>query len=60
MSRVNTMTLNPLANTNKKRIVDLAAKNRLPAIYARGDFVNAVGLMSSDRALQPTGRNAVR
>ena len=40
------MTLNPLANTNQKRIVDLAAKNRLPAIYARGEFVNAGGLMS--------------
>jgi len=60
MSRVNTMTLNPLANTNKKRIVDFATKNRLPAIYARGEFVNAVGLMSYGPSFAADGRNAVR
>jgi ABC-type uncharacterized transport system substrate-binding protein len=35
-----------VAFSNQNRIVDLAAKNRLPAIYARGDFVASGGLMS--------------
>jgi putative ABC transport system substrate-binding protein len=35
-----------LANANQKRIADLATKNRLPAIYYRGDFVESGGLMS--------------
>jgi ABC-type uncharacterized transport system substrate-binding protein len=36
----------------QKRITDLAAKNRLPAIYNRGDYVDSGGLMSysGDRA----------
>ena len=37
---------NPLFNTHQKKIADLAAKNRLPAIYARGDFIESGGLMS--------------
>jgi len=36
----------PLAVSNRKQIADLAAKNRLPAIYHRGDFVDSGGLMS--------------
>jgi putative ABC transport system substrate-binding protein len=40
------VTLSPLANANQKRIADLAAKNRLPAIYPRGDYVASGGLMS--------------
>ena len=40
------VTSNPLATSNAKRIVDLATKNRLPAIYTRGDFVHSGGLMS--------------
>jgi putative tryptophan/tyrosine transport system substrate-binding protein len=39
-------TLFAFANSNQKQIVDLATKNRLPAIYARGDFVASGGLMS--------------
>ena len=35
-----------LFNSHRKLIVDLAAKNRLPAIYDRIDFVEAGGLMS--------------
>jgi putative ABC transport system substrate-binding protein len=35
-----------LAFSNQKRIADLATKNRLPAIYTRGDFVDSGGLMS--------------
>ena len=37
---------NPLSNTHRVRIVDLAAKNRLPAIYPSTDFVEGGGLMS--------------
>jgi putative ABC transport system substrate-binding protein len=35
-----------LATSNRKQIVDLAAKTRLPAIYAREVFVESGGLMS--------------
>jgi putative ABC transport system substrate-binding protein len=45
------VTQSPLNNSNPKQIVDLAAKNRLPAIYPRPAFVESGGLMSygSDR-----------
>ena len=36
----------PLFLTHRKRIVDLAATHRLPAMYERRDFVDAGGLMS--------------
>ena len=36
----------PLAVTQRARIVDLAAKNRLPAMYFAREFVEAGGLMS--------------
>jgi ABC-type uncharacterized transport system substrate-binding protein len=36
----------PLLNTVRERIVELAAKNRLPAMYAGPEFVEAGGLMS--------------
>ena len=41
-----------LFNSYQKRIADLAAKNRLPAIASRSDFVDSGGLMSygADRA----------
>jgi putative ABC transport system substrate-binding protein len=39
-------TLDALANSNQKRIADLAIENRIPAIYPRGDFVENAGLMS--------------
>jgi putative tryptophan/tyrosine transport system substrate-binding protein len=46
------VTLNPLANSNRKQIAALATKNRLPAIYPQEDFVDSGGLMSygADRA----------
>jgi len=40
------VTLDSLTNSNAKRIADLAAKNRLPAIYPRELNVNNGGLMS--------------
>src|SRR4030095_3201623 len=36
----------PLTNTHQRRIVELAAKNRLPAIYPLRAFVQAGGLMA--------------
>jgi len=54
------VTLNPLANSNQKRIVDLAAKHRLPAIYARSDFVDNGGLMSYGPSFASEGRDAAR
>jgi len=35
-----------LATSNRNQIVDLAARARLPAIYAREEFVESGGLMS--------------
>jgi putative ABC transport system substrate-binding protein len=35
----------PLLNSHRTQIADLAAKNRLPAIYERAEFINAGGLM---------------
>ena len=54
------VTLSPLINSLQKRIVELAAKNRLPAIYPRGDYVESGGLMSygADRS-EPYKRVAV-
>ena len=40
------VTQNPLTSSNQKQIVALATKNRLPAIYPRGDYVASGGLMS--------------
>src|SRR5262249_46181907 len=37
---------NPLLNTVRERIVELAGKNRLPAMYGGPEFVEAGGLMS--------------
>ena len=41
-----TTTPNPLLATHRARIVDLAAKNRLPAMYVAPEWVEAGGLMS--------------
>ena len=41
-----TVISSPFNNSYQKWIADLAAKNRLPAIYSRGDFVESGGLMS--------------
>jgi putative tryptophan/tyrosine transport system substrate-binding protein len=40
------VTQSAWANSNQKQIADLATKNRLPAIYPRGDWVESGGLMS--------------
>jgi len=36
---------NPILNAHRKQIVDLAVKHRLPATYARPEFIDAGGLM---------------
>jgi putative tryptophan/tyrosine transport system substrate-binding protein len=36
----------PLMSTQRRRILDFAAKNRLPAMYAQNEYVEAGGLMS--------------
>ena len=50
----------PFFYTNQQQLVDLAAKNRLPAIYPRPDFVDSGGLMSygADR-FEPSRRAAL-
>jgi putative ABC transport system substrate-binding protein len=55
-----TVAQDSLTVSNRKLITDLAEKNRLPAIYPRGDFVESGGLMSygSDE-VEPFQRAAV-
>jgi ABC-type uncharacterized transport system substrate-binding protein len=36
---------NPILNAHRKQVVDLAVKHRLPATYARPEYVDAGGLM---------------
>ena len=50
----------PFFYTNQQLLVDLSAKNRLPAIYPRPDFVESGGLMSygADR-FEPSRRAAL-
>ena len=51
------MTLrNFLIETHQTRIIDFAAKSRLPAMYARKDFVDAGGLMSYSASLPASFR----
>jgi ABC-type uncharacterized transport system substrate-binding protein len=47
-----------LATSNRKQIVELAAKTRLPAIYARNEFVESGGLMSYGTDLDEHYRRA--
>jgi putative ABC transport system substrate-binding protein len=44
-----TVIAGSLEDSNRKRIVGLATKNRLPAIYPRPEFVESGGLMSYGR-----------
>ena len=53
-------TLNPLANSNQKLVVELATKNQLPAIYASSGYVDNGGLMSYAQNIVSDGRDAAR
>ena len=47
-ARAGALTVLPsgMFNNERRRLVDLAAKNRLPAVYSWREFVDAGGLMS--------------
>jgi putative ABC transport system substrate-binding protein len=40
------MLVSPVLNTQRSQIVDLAIKNRVPAVYGQQEFVEAGGLMT--------------
>ena len=46
----------PVPRTRQKEIVEFAATNRLPAMYAGRDYVDAGGLMSYNASRPDTGR----
>ena len=48
----------PFGTANRKRIVEFAAKSRLPAIYYRQEFVEGGGLMSYDANPNDLSRRA--
>jgi ABC-type uncharacterized transport system substrate-binding protein len=53
-----TVIAGPFGFANRKRIVEFAANNRLPAIYYRREFVEAGGLMSYDANPNDLARRA--
>jgi putative tryptophan/tyrosine transport system substrate-binding protein len=48
----------PLLTTNRRRIVELAAMSRLPAMYGISEFVDAGGLMFYGASLSDMYRRA--
>ena len=54
------VTLNPLANSNQKRIADLAISHRLPSICAREDYADNGCLMAYGPGYAEEGRNGAR
>jgi putative ABC transport system substrate-binding protein len=50
--------LDPLVVSQRKRIVELASENRLPAIYPQKEFVEAGGLMAYGAELTDSYRRA--
>jgi putative tryptophan/tyrosine transport system substrate-binding protein len=47
-----------VANPQRKEIAELAAKDRLPAIYTRAEYVEAGGLMSYGASITDLDRRA--
>src|SRR5262249_26562951 len=54
------VTLNPLANSNKRLIADLAINNRLPSVCAREDFSEDGCLMAYGPSYGNEGRDGAR
>ena len=54
------VTLNPLANSNQKRIADLAISHRMPSICAREDYADNGCLMAYGPGYAEEGRNGAR
>jgi len=59
-SRAGALTVlsNPMFVGERRRLADLAAKNRLPAVYTWREFVDAGGLMSYGPSLEDLYRRA--
>ena len=54
------VTLNPVSNSNQKAVADLAMKNRLPTMCARGDYADNGCMMSYGPSYVAEGRDAAR
>jgi putative ABC transport system substrate-binding protein len=54
------MTLNPLANSNQKKIADLAINYKLPSICARADFADNGCLMAYGPSYSIEGKDGAR
>jgi putative ABC transport system substrate-binding protein len=54
------VTLNPLANSNQKRIAELAINHRLPSICARGDYAENGCLMAYGPGYRTEGIDGAR
>jgi putative ABC transport system substrate-binding protein len=52
------VTSDPLYNRQRRRLVDLAARNAIPAMYPWRDFTDAGGLMSYGNSLSDAFRQA--
>ena len=54
------VTLNPLANSNQKKIADLAINNRLPSICARSDYSENGCMMAYGPGYEIEGKDGAR
>jgi len=54
------VTLNPLANSNQKKIADLAISSRLPSVCARSDYAENGCLMAYGPGYNIEGRDGAR
>lgn len=54
------VTLNPLANSNQRQIAELAIKNRLPTICARGDYAENGCLIAYGPGYSTEGKDGAR
>jgi len=52
------MLSSPVLNANRKQVIDLTVKNRLPAIYPQSDYMDAGGLMIYGPSVTDLARRA--